>query len=149
MAFRFRLQRVLDLRARVEQDAARALASAQEAAATARAELAAIEAVRAELAATANPGAGHSVGTLRTVGFLLGRMDEQVVVAEASTAAAERTANERRDVLQLAWRDRRTLDRLRERHHDAWKGAEAALDRQTMDEVALARFTQDGAAPRE
>jgi flagellar export protein FliJ len=150
MAFRFGLQRVLDLRARVEQDAARALAGAREAEAAARAEQDALAARRAALAAEADPAQGATVGAMHLMGFLLGRMDEQVTAAAAQAAEAEQTVTARHLALQAAWRDRRTLDLLRERRLDEWKGATAALDRQTMDEIALARFAQhpDGAAAR-
>ena len=152
VAFRFRLQRVLDLRVRAEEAAARALAAAQDAEAAAQAELAALEQRRAELAVQADPAqaGGASIGALRTMGFLLGRMDEQVTVAAAQAVQAGRAVGDRHAALQLAWRDRRTLDRLREKHLDEWKGAMAALDRQTMDDIALARFGQqpDGARRR-
>jgi flagellar FliJ protein len=150
VTFRFRLQRVLDLRARVEQDAARALAGAREAEQAARAEQDALEARRAELAAQADPAAGATVGAMHLMGFLLGRMDEQVTAAAAQAAQAAETVTARHLALQTAWRDRRALDLLRERRLDEWKGATAALDRLTMDEIALARFGQhpDGAAAR-
>lgn len=150
MAFHFRLQRVLDLRARAEQDAARALAGARAAEEAARAEQDALEAQRAELAAQADPARAPTVGAAHLMGFLLGRLDEQVTAAAAQSAEAERTVTERHLALQAAWRDRRALDLLKGRRLDEWKGTEAAHDRQTMDGIALARFTQhpDGAAAR-
>ena len=84
-------------------------------------------------------------------------MDAQVAAAGAAVRAAEGAVGEREDGLRAAFRDRRTLDRLRERHHDAWRAGAAAADRQQMDEIALARFAQgavaqgavaQGAAPR-
>ena len=143
--FRFRLQRVLDLRERRERDAATALAQAQEAADAARRDAAALAAARAELAA-ADVGVGVPVGALHNLGFLLDRMDERVAVAGAVVRAAEGTVGEREGALRAAFRDRRTLDRLRERHQDAWRAGAAAADRQAMDEIALARFAQ-AAAP--
>jgi len=53
---------------------------------------------------------------------------------------------EREGLLRAAFRDRRTLDRLRERHQDAWRAGAAATDRQLMDEIALSRFAQGSAA---
>lgn len=148
--FRFRLQRVLDLRERRERDAATALTQAQEAADVARREAAALAAARSELAAGGALGAaaGAPAGALHTMAFLLDRMDARVAHAGAAVHAAEGVVGEREGVLRAAFRDRRTLDRLRERHQDAWRAGAAAADRQLMDEIALSRFAQGGAAQR-
>jgi flagellar FliJ protein len=145
--FRFRLQRVLDLRQRAERDAATALVRAQEAEEAARAEQTALEAQRAQLAGDADASAGASVGALRTVGFLLERMDAHIAAAAQHTDQARTVVDQRQAVLQAAFRDRRALDRLRERHQEAWRGAEAASDRQRMDDIALTRFTQTAPGP--
>ena len=144
--FRFRLQRVLDMRARTERDAATALVSAQEAADAARDEQLRLERQREQLSAAQRTpdAAGASVGELRNLGFLLERMDEQVAGAAQLTAAAEGTVLAREDALRAAFRDRRTLDRLREKHQDAWRAGEIAQDRALMDEIALTRFTTQG-----
>jgi flagellar export protein FliJ len=156
--FKFRLQRVLDLRARTERDAATALVSAQEAADAARAAQLRLEEARAEMAARITTGmsageapdgvptGGSSVGALRNFSFLLDRMDDRVAGAAQQSSAAQHAVTAREDALRAAYRDRRTLDRLRERHHDAWRAGEAAIDRAAMDEIALTRFTQPGAA---
>ena len=145
--FKFRLQRVLDLRARTEREAARALAVAQDVADRARSAADALAAARADLAAEARGArGGAAVGALRTAGFLLDRMDERVAAAGAAVSAAEGVVGAREAGLRAAFRDRRTLDRLRERHQDAWRAGAAAADRQLMDEIALSRFAQ-GAAP--
>jgi flagellar biosynthesis chaperone FliJ len=161
--FKFRLQRVLDLRARTERDAATALVGAQEAADAARAAQLRLEEARAEMAARITTGmaageapdgastggastGGSSVGALRNFSFLLDRMDERVAGAAQQSSAAQHAVTAHEDALRAAYRDRRTLDRLRERHHDAWRAGEAAIDRAAMDEIALTRFTQPGAA---
>lgn len=183
--FRFRLQRVLDLRARTERDAATALVSAQEAADVARDAQHQLQRTRAELASrlsagmavggltagglpasmadgdatphsmigalenTAPTGAhptapAPSVGALRNLSFLLDRLDASVAGAAAETAVAEQAVSTREDALRSAYRDRHTLDRLRDRHRDAWRVTEAAQDRAQMDEIALMRFAQQG-----
>jgi flagellar FliJ protein len=147
--FRFRLQRVLDLRARKERDAATALAAAQAAADAAREAERRLHDARAELAARAAPEtSAPSVGALRYRSFLLERLDEQVAGAAEAAATAAGAVAEREDALRAAFRDRRTLDRLRERHEGAWRAGEIALDRAQMDEIALTRFTTQGAATR-
>jgi flagellar export protein FliJ len=156
--FRFRLQRVLDLRARTERDAATALVSAQETADAARDAQQRMEQARGALAASmmtgmavdASDGAaqstpGASVGALRNLSFLLDRLDERVASAAQQSNAAQHAVTVHEEALRAAYRDRRTLDRLRERHHDAWRAGEAAQDRAAMDEIALTRFTQHAA----
>ena len=144
--FKFRLQRVLELRERKERDAATALVSAEESAEVARAERARLDLARQELAARRSvntPTAALCVGELRNLGFLLERLDEQVTVAQSAASAAEAAVEERREELRAAYQGRRTLDRLRERHLEGYRSAEAAADRQLMDEIALTRFTQN------
>ena len=156
--FRFRLQRVLDLRARTERDAATALVSAQETADAAHDAQQRMEQARGELAARmmsgmsvdASEGAaqmapGASVGALRNLSFLLDRLDERVASAAEQASAAQHAVTAHEDALRAAYRDRRTLDRLRDRHLDAWRAGEAAQDRAAMDEIALTRFTQHAA----
>jgi flagellar FliJ protein len=156
--FRFRLQRVLDLRARTERDAATALVSAQETADAARDAQLRLEQARGELAAsmvngmavdasgaTAQAVPGASVGALRNLSFLLDRLDERVASAAQESDAAQHAVSAHEDALRAAYRDRRALDRLRERHLDAWRAGEAAQDRAAMDEIALTRFTQHAA----
>jgi flagellar protein FliJ len=147
--FRFRLQRVLDLRERTERDAASALAMAQEQAELARQEEERLAAARDALAAQANGAmdaaaaqSGASIGALRTLHFLLGRLDERVSAAAEETTTAEHAVAQRQEELRSAFRDRRTLDRLRERHEESHRSAESAADRQRMDEIALSRFAQ-------
>ena len=147
--FRFRLQRVLDLRERKERDAATALVSAREEVDRARAHERELAEARDALAAQAavQPGvdpaqAMASIGELRTLHYLLNRLDEHVASAATAATTAEHEADRRADDLRAAFRDRRTLDRLRERHHETWRSAAAAADRQQMDEIALTRFSQ-------
>jgi flagellar FliJ protein len=147
--FRFRLQRVLELRERRERDAATALTRAQDAAAAARRDAAALAAARAELAAerpAASATGGMAVGALHNLAFLLDHMDARVARAGAAVHSAEGAVGAHEQALREAFRDRRTLDRLRERHQDAWRSGAAAADRQHMDEIALTRFGQSHAA---
>jgi len=144
---KFRLQRVLELRERKERDAATAFAAAQEQADLARAEQERLLAARDALAASAvqsAPEDAASVGALRTFHFLLGRLDERVAHASAASTSAEQTVEQRQDELRAAFRDRRALDRLRERHEENRRAAESAADRRQMDEIALTRFNQTG-----
>jgi flagellar biosynthesis chaperone FliJ len=46
----------------------------------------------------------------------------------------------------VAFRDRKVLDRLREREMDDWRAGEVQADRRLMDDIALARFVRKGGA---
>jgi flagellar export protein FliJ len=134
--FRFRLQRILELRERKQRDAATALVSAQTEAEQAREAQARLEAARAALVESSMPGAATdaaSVGTLRNLHFLLERLDSHAESAASAADVAEQTVAQRQDELRLAFQERRTLDRLRERHEETWRATAAAPDRQHMD----------------
>ena len=140
--FKFRLQRILDLRAKREQEIATQLAQAQHEAATARAAHAALEAVRsAEIdKLVAAHATEHTVGQLQNLSYVLERLDSAVAEASGKVSAAEAVVQKVQDDLTAAVQERRVLDRLRERQHDAWKAEEVQLDRRVMDSIALSQF---------
>lgn len=147
--FKFRLQRLLDLREQKEREMAAELARAEQAADAARAELANLDAVRAigrERLHAAHATDG-TVGELRNLVFVLEQLDAQVVSAQASVSDAETLASRARGELGEAFRDRRVLDRLRDRQATDFRLIADATDRQTMDAIALTRFTQAATAP--
>jgi len=153
--FRFRLQRVLELREDAEQAASLALVSARDAADEARRvqeELTALHrASKDEISETQrrDPRIGH----LQQLGLLLESIEERIDGANEATLVADAVVNEKQSALDLAARDRRVLDRLKDRHMLAWRATESQKDRLAMDEVALARFgrkqdsANDGQAP--
>ena len=138
--FKFRLQRVLELRVQKERDAAASLARANEAIETARAERDALASARDDLATTGQ-SAPATVGELQNLSFLLARLDERVVEAGTAVDAAEQTMQQVQGELLTAHQERRAFDRLRDRHHEQWRTTTGQQDRQRMDEIALARFT--------
>ncbi len=145
--FKFRLQRLLDLREQKEREMAAELARAEQAAEAARAELANLDAVRAigrERLHAAHAGAG-TVGELRNLAFVLEQLDRQVSEANVSVNDAEQQSEAVRQELSEAHVERRVLDRLRERHEGEWREEAVQADRQTMDAIALARFTNPAA----
>jgi flagellar FliJ protein len=143
--FRFRLQRVLELRAEAEQAKARALADARDAADAARREHDTI----AELhqSSRAEVHAAHAqaprVGHLRQLGLVLQSLEERLDSAAEVVQSADLVVSGAQSELESAARDRRVLDRLKERHADAWRAEEAHKDRLQMDEIALARFARN------
>ena len=112
LMFRFRLQRVLELREEREKAMAAELAAARTAADAARDQQASLEAVRdssrGELHAanTAAPRIGH----LQQLGLVLDSIDQRLQTATEQTQAAERAADTAQEALVVAARDRRILD---------------------------------------
>ena len=143
--FRFRLQRVLELREKKEEEQARRLAAAKDDAERARDAQSLLEGVRgAERDRLSGPQA-LSVGELQHSAFLLECLDGHIAGAAAATSAAADAVRLAERDLVAAFRDRHVLDRLREKHAGAFRAADAAHDRATMDSIALARYAQMGA----
>jgi len=136
--FTFRLARVLALRERKADEAAaafgaseakvRQLQSAQEEV------LANREAARDELV----PRAGTAVrtGDMRAVQLLADQAEARAAWLRAAVAEAEAEAAARRQTLAERVRDRRVLERLRERLGDDWREDADRRARSAMDEVA-------------
>jgi len=146
--FRFRLQRILELREKAEQAKARELASAQDAAEAARAERDALAdrhaASRAEIdsAQRTEPRVGH----LQQLGLVMESLDERLESAGETVRAADELVDDAQKLLAQAARDRRVLDRLKVRHTDEYRAEEAHKDRLGMDEIALSRFSRNADA---
>ena len=142
--FRFRLQRVLELREQHEQVKARELTEAQALAATARLTHEGLSALHAE-SRTAVDAAQYTqprVGHLHQLGFVLDAMEQRMDSAAASRAAADTVVDGARSALDDAARDRRVLDRLKSRHAEVARAEEVQKDRLLMDEIALGRFAR-------
>jgi flagellar FliJ protein len=147
--FKFRLQRLLDLRQKKEQEAASAVAAARNAAeAATRREDELTErrdATRQELL----PAAGQTVrvAELHEIAFLVRALDERVQDAQKASKAAERSVQEKLGELGEAMRDRRILDRLKDRRSEEWRAEDARQEREIMDAIARDRFA-DGMKPK-
>lgn len=142
--FKFRLQRLLDLRTAHERAKSVEMVRAEAECEARRAALADLEAMRDQGRGTLLPpaGAAGSVGQLRNAAFVVELLDGQVASAASAVDAAESAAEAIRQDLNAAHMDRRVLDRLRDRHHAGWRDAASQADRQAMDSIALTRFTQ-------
>jgi flagellar FliJ protein len=141
--FKFRLQRLLDLRRKKEQEAAGGLAQARsvaEAAERREQELAARrDATRQEML----PAEGQTVrvADLHEIAFLVRALDDRVSDAKEASVAAERSVQERVGELSEAMRDRRILDRLKDRRTEEWRAEDARQEREVMDAIARDRYT--------
>lgn len=142
--FKFPLQRLLDLRAKREQELARQLAAAQGEALRVTEVRDALRDLQAEsavrLAALSHTSA--SVGELMSLGYTVTQMGERVDTASDAVTAAEATVTKQGAVLTDAVRDRRVLDRLRDRREDEHRAVEQQKERDVMDAVALGRFAR-------
>ena len=144
MSFKFRLQRILELREQREQAQARALASAREsadAAHRAKDDIASLRDHSKEQISTA-AGTGPRIGHLHQLGFVLASLDERVLLAADAAKLADSDVQKAQGLLEDAARDRRVLDRLKSRHTDTWRAESALRDRVAMDEIALAQFSR-------
>jgi flagellar FliJ protein len=141
LRFRFRLQRLLDLRERKEQDAAVALAAAQRRADELQAQCDATTTRRSEARARMLPpgGAAHSMRDLYTAALLVEQLDGAAMSLAESLRVAAGDADSCRGSLAERVRERRTLERLRDRKLEEWNSASAQRDRETMDSVAQSR----------
>jgi flagellar protein FliJ len=139
--FGFSLSKVLDFRRHQEHEQARSLAQARteaEAAHQARRDLERIQAEgRAKLATAHNMGG--SVGQMRNMEFILGRMEDHLREAQAECQRADEGVVERVKTYVEALKQRQILDKLRERRLEEWKVGEGRREQKIMDEVASNR----------
>ena len=142
--FKFPLQRLLDLRAKRQDEIARQLAQARTAADNTRA-------TRDELSAARSAGrvqmseahaAGPTVGEIASRSYALTQLDQRLAAAADELKAAEAHVDKVHTALTGALQDKHVLDRLRERMLEAYRSTESHKDRTTMDAIALQRFAQ-------
>jgi flagellar export protein FliJ len=149
VTFRFRLQRVLDLRRDAEQECARVLTSASARVAECEARCAELASTRAAAAAGQRDAArdGTTAGALQHTAWMLAQLDQQLDAAHSALETARADEERARTLLAQASQERRVLDRLEDRHRDAWRADTAARDRVAMDEIALGRHARRADTP--
>jgi flagellar FliJ protein len=140
--FKFRLQRLLDLRELAERQAAIALATAQNAEADARRERDVVVAIRAATREQLLPPPGSQcrVAELRQVSMLLERLDAGRAQAEYKVLKAENQVHQKQVQLGETVTNRRVLGRLKERQRENWRVADERAERAVMDDIGRARF---------
>ena len=142
--FKFPLQRLLDLRAKRQDEIARQLVQARTAAEhsrTTRDALAAARAAGQEQLAEVQ-AAGPTVGEMASRAYALTQLDQRLAAASDALKVAEAQVDQIHVALTGALQDRQVLDRLRERMLEAYRTTESNKDRTTMDAIALQRFVQ-------
>ena len=145
-AFRFSLQKVLEVRQESELQQAKKLACAQTEADVARRVKADLNAVcEAGIARLAQAhGAGGSVGHLQNLAYVVSRVEEQVGEADAACREADGRVSTQLRSFHEAFLQRKSLDHLKERQLNRWRSEEVLDERKTLDEVALVRHARLG-----
>jgi flagellar FliJ protein len=140
-AFRFRLQPVLDLRAHEERQSAEGLAKARVGADEARRAREDLEALReaGRVRLSQAHGTGGPVGHLQNLAMVVGSVDAHVEAAHDQCRQADEHVVESVKAFQQAFRQRRSIDQLRERRLEEWRTEQNRSEQKTMDEVALTR----------
>lgn len=140
-AFRFKLDPILDVRLRAEDDRAQELAAAlgnQEALRRRREELEEARVVKT-VEIVESSGTGESVGQLKNFRFVLDWLDSRIQTAHEQENEATDVVSTKRDAYGQAVRDRMTLDRLKGRRKEAWEADERRAEQGQMDEIAATR----------
>ncbi len=147
--FKFRLQRVLELREEAERARATALNTAEAEATAARALRGAIDDARTagHASLTVASNSGSSVGALQQLQYVLGALDIRLQLATTSVITAESLVRRAQDELRQAFQARHALGTLREKQAEAHRAAELTADRVAMDEIALTRFHHADTTP--
>ena len=148
--FTFKLQPVLDLRQRVEKDAANQLNSARtEQAIALLAQQAAereLNAGREEAALAATPAEGVAAGELHFYRTILDHLGDRSAESAGVVTLADLKVERTSQAYDHAVQERSMLDRLEERHRESWRQMALAGDRNAMDAVALTRHLMAGRA---
>lgn len=143
--FRFRLDRVLQLRENTEDEAARLVAAARSDAEAAAAEASAAEKALLHAVAQASEMAQlTTAGVLGAMRYSLESARTRTRLAADARLAAEQRLEQALAVWQAARADRQALDKLKTQRHDAWTAEANRAEQAEIDDVALR-----GAAARE
>ena len=139
--FRFRLERLRDLRLAEEKETARGLAAAREAVGRAERIVEDLAQAEAQLrerihdALETSPTAGH----MQNLQVVLTQLRRQRAEALAERRHAEALLEESIQRFQDAFREREILDRLRERRREEWARDQLREEQKNLDEVGRGR----------
>lgn len=138
MTFRFPLQGVLDLRVQREQTAASSLAASRRLEADAIARRARLQdALQRELAALARGGAA---GEMRNRCLIIDQLEQRVQEAEAAVVEAHRELERQRAQYREAFRNRSTLDGVKDRQEQVFRKEADRAEGDAMDDLAVSQF---------
>jgi flagellar protein FliJ len=144
-AFRFPLQKVLELREETERESAKDLADARRDADDARRARVDLETVRqaSQSRLAAAHGVGGAVGHLQNLTYVVGKVEQQIHEAEVVCQVADEHVVERMKSYHEAHVRRKTIDQLREKKLEQWRTDLARHEQKIMDEVAVTRHGRE------
>ncbi|MCG8467963.1 MAG: flagellar export protein FliJ [Gemmatimonadetes bacterium] len=144
--FQFRLETLLELRLEAEATAAGALAAAQSEADHAQRARDDLERAHRQTHDQLSHLQRHGTdaGRLQAVRLVLERLEENIEEAEEALQAAQTELSHKRAGYHRANRERRALEELRAKRHDAWSRETARRDQRAMDEIATTRHVNGG-----
>jgi flagellar export protein FliJ len=142
--FRFRLQKVLELRERLANESATRLAAARTEADRAMSLMKELEQARARGVEKAGEtmNGNTSAGELQRIALLIEQLDEHLEAAETAHREAGEKVTDLAGAFERAFTERQVIERLRERKLADWRETEGRADQATMDAVALTRHTR-------
>ena len=138
--FLFKLEGVLRQRKHVEQEKMRALATCLKYQSDCESELARLQSSVQQ--STDDLRKNHLTGVL-DMGFLAAHrrfmisMQRQGMAIAQKIAAAQQRVIEARTVLAEAAKQRKVMEKLREKHHERWKSELAAKELRELDEIGV------------
>lgn len=140
MAFRFRLQKVLDHRQMVVDRKSRDVGEATRALAVVAARVKQNQAdIRTALQDPGCPGGSLDLGLAnRRLGWVK-LLEGRGLELESQHAAARRELEKQRTLLTEAWRDLEVLRKLKERRHQEWQHEQLRRENQDLDEIGQIR----------
>lgn len=143
--FSFRLERLLQLRERAERTQAAELGAAMRAEEDQRA---ALERAREALERAAERGSAEpfTVGTMRTRELAREAMSQRVEVEQEALDLATGRRAEEQSLWQDRRRDRRSVEKLKEKRFDAWREDASRDEQKTIDGLAQNRRPDEEAA---
>ena len=143
--FRFRLDRVLDLRARNERERARELGRALHAEEQRRMALAEASA-RLDRCGDQMAESSNGVvpaGTLQNLGLAIKAAANQMEAAEDAHRAAEVSVQQEQEKFGVARMERRIVERLKEKRQEAWLTQASREEQGEIDGVASQRHARE------
>ena len=137
--FEFSLQKVLDYRQRREEQAISAFAEAQAKLMHEQAVLRKLLIDREECLRRSPRHQHLEVEMLDVEQTYLSALEGRIEAQRERVAEAEKVLEEKRQALMQAQRERKALERLREKHHEQWRQEMLRIEQKALDELATAR----------
>lgn len=137
--FVFSLQKVLEYRQRLEEQAIRDFAEAQKRVHHQQALLAHLLTRRMQCLQQSSRARRLTVQMLDVEQTYLSALEQRIEAQRRRVAEAETALEERRRALIEAQRERKTLERLREKHYEQWRQEYLRWEQRALDDLATVR----------